>query len=258
MRSGWKEEKPPRACRLRRLVKRLSQKACDRRQHAVIHFLLVRSQRLQRRLRNHERMVASLDDGERRGRVHPLPNTFEKVERAERVARSLREQDRRLQFHENLIAEPRSVASTAKWIAETDDRFDRIDEGDMAADAPAHTFAGEHDRPGMLGAKRGKRCSMRFDELGQRVRPPPALQGIRVIKRLDRTDRTQEPREGLHSRVRGWGARARREEKGRTGHERQFIGSGKPRQPALPFARRGLADATLWLHQKLAATELDR
>ena len=84
----------------------------------------------------------------------------------------------------------------------------------MAADAPAHAFAGEHDRPVMLGAKRGKRRSMRFDEFGQRVRPPPARQGIGIIKRLDRTDRLQEPREGPHSRMRGRGAGAGREEKG--------------------------------------------
>ena len=103
----------------------------------------------------------------------------------------------------------------------------------MAADAPAHAFAGERDRPVMLGAKRGKRRSMRFDKLGQRVRPPSARQGIRVIKRLDGTDRRQEPCEGPHSRVRGGGAGARREKKGGTGHERQFIGSGGPRQPAL-------------------------
>src|SRR3984957_1699965 len=104
MRSGWKEEDAPRTGRLRRLVKRFFQKACDRRQHAVIHFLLVRSQRLQPRLRDHERMVPSLYNIQRRGRMHSLPNALEKVERAERVARSLREQDRRLQFHENLIA----------------------------------------------------------------------------------------------------------------------------------------------------------
>src|SRR3984957_20384264 len=140
MRSGWKEEDAPRTGRLRRLVKRFFQKACDRRQHAVIHFLLVRSQRLQRRLRDHEGMVASLHDGERRVRMHPLPDMLEEVERAERVARSLREKGWRLQLQQDLIAEPRSVACGAKRIAEADDRFDRIDESDMAAAAPAHAL----------------------------------------------------------------------------------------------------------------------
>ena len=41
----------------------------------------------------------------------------------------------------------------------------------MAADAPAHAFAGEHDRPVVFGAKRGERRPMRFDELRWRNGP---------------------------------------------------------------------------------------
>ena len=58
---------------------------------------------------------------------------------------------------EDLIAQLRSVAAAAKRIAEAENGLDRLDQRDMAADAPAHAFAGEHDRPAMLGAKRGKR-----------------------------------------------------------------------------------------------------
>ena len=79
--------------------------------------------------------------------------------------------------------------------------FDRIDERHMTADAPAHAFAGEHNPPVMSGAERSKRGPVRFDELGQRVRPLSALQSIGVIERVNRTDRPQEPREGPHSRM---------------------------------------------------------
>ena len=115
--------------------------------------------------------------------MHPLPHALKKVERAERVARSLNEQDRRLQLHENLVAKLRSVAGAAERIAEADDGLDRIDQRDMTADASAHAFAGEHDRPVMFGAKRGERRSVRFDELGQRIRPrsgPPGRKGNRT------------------------------------------------------------------------------
>src|ERR1700723_590964 len=95
-------------------VKESPQKTGDRSQHIIIHFLLARSQRLHRCLRDHEGMVASLDDGERRGRMHLLPNALKEVERAERVARSLREQDRRLELQQNLITQLRSVARGAK------------------------------------------------------------------------------------------------------------------------------------------------
>ena len=178
-------------------------------------------------------MIASLHDIQRRGRMHPLSNALEKVERTEGVARSLREQDWRLRLEQHLVAKPRSVARAAQRIAKADYGFDRVNQRDMTADASAHAFAGEHDRPFMLGAKRGKRRSMRFDQLGQRVRPLSALQGIRVIERVDRADRRQEPCKAPHSRMRGGSAGARREEKGRTGHERQFIGSGWRRQPAV-------------------------
>ena len=138
----------------------------------------------------------------------------------------------RLELEQNLIAKLRPVAGAAKRIAEADHGLDRIDERDMAADAPAHAFAGEHDRPAMLGAKRGERRPMRFDELGQRVRPPSALQGIRIVERLDRADRPQEPRESPHPRMRGRSAGAGREQKGGSGigHERQSIRSKSPSQ----------------------------
>jgi hypothetical protein len=222
-----------RGCQLPRLIKRFPQKAGDRSQHAVIHFVLARSQRLQGRFRDDERVVAFLDNIERRGRMHPLANALEKIERTEGVARSLHEQDRSLQLQENLIAKPRSVARAAERIAEADYGLDRLDERDMAADAPAHAFAGERDRAGMPGAKRGERRSMRRDELGQRVRPASTLQCIRIIEGLDRADRPQELGKSLHPRMRGGCAGARREEKGWFGHARQSIGLGKLRQPVV-------------------------
>ncbi len=164
------------------------QKAGDRCQHAIVHFLLARTERFQCRLRDHEGMIASLHDIQRRGRMHPLPHVLEKVQRTEGIARSLREQDPRLQLLQNLIAQLRSVSSPAKRVAKADHGFDLIDEGDMAAHARAHAFAGEHDRSFVVGAKRGERRTMCVDKLGQRVRPPSALQSIGIIERLDRAD----------------------------------------------------------------------
>ena len=106
----------------------------------------------------------------------------------------------------------------------------------MAADAPAHALAGEHDRSVMLNAKLSERRTMRGDELGQRVRPAPALQRVRVVERLDQADRPQHSRESPHPRMGGGGARAGREQKGGSGigHERQSIGSKSRSQPSPP------------------------
>ena len=54
----------------------------------IVRFLLARAERLQRGLRNQQRVVGAVDDVQRRGRAHPLPHAFKEVERAERVARS--------------------------------------------------------------------------------------------------------------------------------------------------------------------------
>ncbi len=102
----------------------------------------------------------------------------------------------------------------------------------MAADPSAHAFAGEHDRSVMPGAKRGERCPMGFDELGQRVRPLSARERIGIVERVDRADRLQEPREAPHSRMRGGSAGAGREQKGGTGH-----GPSVYRLRAAPSAR---------------------
>ena len=131
--------------------------------------------------------------------------------------------NRHFELQQNLIAKLRPVASSAEGIAKADDGFDRIGQGDMAADTSAHAFTSEHDRPLMLCAKRGERRSMSRNQLRQWVRPPSARQGVRVIERLDRTDRLQELREGPHSRMRGRRPGAGREEKGGTGHKRQSI-----------------------------------
>jgi hypothetical protein len=178
----------PRACRLGRLVKRFPNKTGDCGHHTLVHLLLAGAERLQRRLRHHEGMVAPLHDVQRGRRTHPLAHALEKVERAEGVARPLREQDRRPEFQENLVAKLRSVTGGAKRIAEADHCWDWIDEGDVTAHASAHALAGEHDRPVVPGAKRGERRSMGGDELRQRVRPRSALQGLRIVERLNQAD----------------------------------------------------------------------
>ena len=58
-------------------------------------------------------MIASLDDVQGRGCIHPLSNTVEKVERTEGVARSLRKQDWRGRVQQHLVAKPRPVARAA-------------------------------------------------------------------------------------------------------------------------------------------------
>ena len=127
---------------------------------------------------------------------------FKEVERAERVARSLNEHHRRAQFEQNLVAELRPVAGGAKRIAEADHGCDRLNQGDMASDAPAHAFAGQHDRPVMLFAQRRQRGSMGGDELRQRVRPFSAIDRVKVVERLDGADRGEETRESPHPRMR--------------------------------------------------------
>ena len=170
-------------------------------------------------------MIASIDDIERRGRAHALAHILEKLERTEGIARSLHEEDRDLKLEQNLIAKLRPVAGAAKRIAEANHGLDRIDERDVAADAPAHAFPGEHDRPVMSGAKRGQRLPMRFDEPLQRVRALAAFQGIRIVERRNRADRFQKPGECPHSRMRRGSAGAGREQKSGSGigHERQSI-----------------------------------
>jgi hypothetical protein len=53
------------ACRLQGGVKDSPQKTGDRGQHALVDFLLARTERLQRRLRDYEGMIASLQDVQR-------------------------------------------------------------------------------------------------------------------------------------------------------------------------------------------------
>src|SRR5271170_8451430 len=92
----------------------------------------------------------------------------------------------------------------------------------MASDPPAHAFAGEDDSAVMAFAQRRQGRPMGGDELGQRVRAPSALDRVRIIERLDPADRAEQTRERPHPRMRGWGPRAGREQKGDAtiGHRR--------------------------------------
>jgi len=80
------------------------QEVDDRASHALVGILLRRPPRLQRRLRHQERVVASVDDMEARGRAHALSYILEKLERTEGIARSLHEQDRRLKLEQDLVS----------------------------------------------------------------------------------------------------------------------------------------------------------
>ena len=135
-----------------------------------------------------------------RVRAHAFPHVFEKVERAEGIPRPLNEQDRRPQFEEDLVAQLRPIAGAAERIAEADHGCDRLREGDVAADAPAHALAGERNGAVMLLTERRKSRAMRRNQLRQRVRPFPPL---------DRSRDNRTARQGRASRAGGAKVRMR-------------------------------------------------
>ncbi len=143
---------------------------------------------------------------------------FEKVERAERIARPLNEHDWRPQREQDFVAQLRPVAGGAQRIAEADHGCDRLREGDMAADPSAHALAGERDRPVMFVAERGERRPVGRDELFKRIRPSPAFEHVRVVERLDRAERIEKALKSLHARVRRRRSRSRRKKKRGFGH----------------------------------------
>src|ERR1700747_180510 len=100
-------------CRLR-FGERRPKEAGDPPPDGFVYSLLGRPRRLERSLRHEQRVIAILHDVKRRWRAHTLPHALQKVERAERVARSLQEQDGRLKLQQDLVTKLRSVAGAAK------------------------------------------------------------------------------------------------------------------------------------------------
>ncbi len=127
-------------------------------------------------------MVAALDDQQGRRRGHARAHGGQLVERAERIATPLHEQDRRPQREQHLVAH-RARRARLQRIPEADDARDGLLQREVAADTPAHRFADQEQRPAWRApaprpAPRGARRSARA-AVG---RLPPRAH-VRIVER---------------------------------------------------------------------------
>src|SRR6266542_2957004 len=115
--------------------------------------------------------LCSLDPVQHRRRLHPAPDVLERVERAERVARPLHEEDGRAEREEDLG--PELAAHATQRVPEADECVDRLLEREVAADARAHGLAGQDDGAAPPRARRRERLAVCVDEDWQSVRAAP-------------------------------------------------------------------------------------
>src|SRR6266404_2269248 len=147
-------------------------------------------------------MVSTFHDMEKVRRFHFRAHIFEKIERTERITRSLHKEDGRLQSAQNFIAKFCPVAHGAERIAKTNDRIHLFLQRDMASDASAHALANENGRNTWWLSRRSERLSMRRDQLRQRIGPFPIFPHVIVIEDRHTPDACQPRFPGLHPRVR--------------------------------------------------------
>jgi hypothetical protein len=94
----------------------------------------------QLRLCDLEGMVAGVNDVKKVGRFHFLPDVLEQIEWAERIARSLHEQDWRPEIAQHFIPQPLWIAGATKRIPEANQTGDRFFESKVATNPAAHAF----------------------------------------------------------------------------------------------------------------------
>ena len=168
-----------------------------------------------------ERVIAGLDDVELARRGHRGACLREPVERTERVAGALDEEDRSGELREHLRAKRLRRAGGDERIPEADEARDRLVERQVTPDARAHRFADQHDRLARA-ARRSERRAVRREEGRHPVGPPRPRERVRVVESDDASERRQARGPTDHPLRRGRRARARREEEERPhgGHGR--------------------------------------
>jgi hypothetical protein len=85
-------------------------------------------------------MVAAFDDVEEIRRCHFAPDVLKKLKRAERIARSLHEQDWRPEIAQHFIPQPFWIAGAAERIPEANQTRHRFFKGNVATDPAPHAF----------------------------------------------------------------------------------------------------------------------
>jgi hypothetical protein len=109
-------------------------------------------------------MVAAFDDVKKVRRFHFLPDVLKQIELAERIARSLHEQDWRRQIAQNFIPKPFWIAGAAERIPKTNQTGDRFFESNVATDPSPHAFPDKDYRFGLIRPRVAQRLTMRSDK----------------------------------------------------------------------------------------------
>ena len=131
----------------------------------MIDILLRFAGGLQLPLAYSQRMTSAFNDMEQVRGLHFRAHAFEKIERRKRIARSLNKEDWRSQCAQNFITKFCPIAHGAERITKADERIDVFFQGNVTTDAPAHALADEDGRNTWWLSCRGKRPSMRRDQL---------------------------------------------------------------------------------------------
>src|SRR5258707_7807987 len=118
---------------------------CDRFENSLFHSFLRFACCLELALRHAQGMVATLDDVPEIPRFHLGSHPLQKIQRTQRVARSLHKQDRRSQRAQNFVANFCAIAHGAERIAKTNQAFEFFLERHVTSDTAAHAFADEQE-----------------------------------------------------------------------------------------------------------------
>jgi len=109
-------------------------------------------------------MVAAFNEVKKVGRCHFLPDVLEQIERTERIARSLDEQDWRPQIAQNFVPQPFRVAGAAERITEANQTRDRFFKSNVATDPSSHAFPDQDHGLGVIPSRITQRLAMRGDK----------------------------------------------------------------------------------------------
>ena len=136
----WGAARSPQCCRIELARLQRFQKLSDRFQNRIVN------RALRYPLRHTQGMVAAFDDVKLAASLHPTPNRFENGQWAERILRSLNEEDRCSQTQQDFVAQlPR--ASGLQGIAKADQPSHRFLERQVAANPRAHGLPRQEDGP---------------------------------------------------------------------------------------------------------------
>ena len=117
--------------------------------------------------RHLQRVIAALDDQQRRRRGHARAHGGELVERAQRIAAALHEQDRRAQRDQDLVAH-RARRARLQRIAQADDAGDLSSSATWQPTRPPIDLPIRNSGPFARARGRRQRGAVRGDQRGQR------------------------------------------------------------------------------------------